>query len=154
MHNSLIMNRNSNISPEYLECKFSIGVAAEKCNVSVHTLRLYEAEGLILMEKTESGRRLFSNLEIDKILSIRKMVQEGLNFEGIRRLISLVPCWKIRHCNSGAGKKCSAYQNRRRPCWATETKCVNPLPSCRLCPIYQELLSYNDIIRYIKAGYE
>lgn len=148
------MNKTKAITQEYLQSIHGIGAAAEQCHVSVHALRLYEAEGLILVEKTSSGRRLFSELEIDKIHSIREMVHGGLNFEGIRRLISLVPCWKLRPCNSAEGKKCSAYQNRLRPCWATETKCLHPLSSCRLCPVYQKLIDYDDILQYVKAGYE
>ncbi len=139
-------------NPDYFICRHGIGAAAKKCSVSVHSLRLYEAEGLIITEKTPTGRRLFADLEIDKILAIRDMVQEGLNFEGIRRLISLVPCWKIRHCRR-QGSECEAYQDRTKPCWATEVKCMHPLPSCRDCPVYREIISYDDILNYIKSGY-
>ncbi len=141
------------INTDALVAHYGIGDAAKKCHVSVHALRLYEAEGLILAERTPSGRRLYGEIEIKKITSIRQMVQEGLNFEGIRRLIALVPCWKIKSCDSEEGKNCFASRIMHRPCWATQTKCKNPLPSCRECPVYQELIEYTDIIHHIKEGY-
>ena len=75
---------------------YAIGIAAKKVGVSVHLLRVYEREGLILTERTETGRRFYSDLELVKINCIRRMINEyGLNFAGIRRLLALLPCWKI-----------------------------------------------------------
>lgn len=148
------MNTIKIFNPDDLVCRFGIGDAAKKCQVSVHTLRLYEAEGLILTQRTDSGRRLYGELEIKKIDAIREMIQEGLNFEGIRRLVALVPCWKIKGCRTAEGNDCFAFRNMRRPCWSTETRCLHPLESCRECSVYQKLVTYEDIIRYIKEGYD
>ena len=135
----------------FTEPVYTIGIAAKKVGVSVHTLRLYESEGLIIPHKTETNRRLYSDLEIEKVKCIRSMIQdEGLNFEGIRRMLSLAPCWKLRECNSNQGKDCKAYLVRTRPCWATEEKCINPLPSCRDCPVYNKLVHCEDIQNLIK----
>ena len=72
---------------KFTEPIYTIGVAAGKLSISVHTLRLYEAEGLIIPFRTETGRRIFSDLELEKVKCIRSMIQEeGLNFEGIRRI--------------------------------------------------------------------
>lgn len=121
------------------EAVYTIGIAAKKIGVSVHLLRVYEREGLILTDRTETGRRLYSDLEITKARCIRKMIQEhGLNFAGIRRLLALLPCWRMRNCADHEKESCSAFQITDKPCWATEEKCANPLPSCRDCPVYQK----------------
>lgn len=127
------MEKEINTDPVY-----AIGMAAKKIGVSVHLLRVYEREGLILAERTESGRRLYSDLEIEKAHCIRKMINEhGLNFAGIRRLLALLPCWRMRNCDDHEKESCSAFKITDRPCWATEEKCANPLPSCRDCPVYR-----------------
>ncbi len=131
---------------------YTIGVAANKLGMTVHVLRLYELEGLIIPYKTKTRRRLYSDLELEKVRCIRSMIKEkGLNFEGIRRILSLVPCWKLRDCNSDDGMKCAAYTNRISACWASEEKCIHPLPSCRDCPVYQKIASCDDVQKLIQS---
>jgi MerR family transcriptional regulator/heat shock protein HspR len=142
------------IDEKFLEPIYTIGIAARKLGISVHTLRLYGAEGLIVPYKTETGRRIYSDLEIEKVKCIRKMIQEdGLNFEGIRRMLALVPCWKLRECGASQEKRCNAFEERTRPCWASEERCLHPLPSCRDCAVYQRLVNCRDIQRYIFQSY-
>ncbi len=130
----------------FTEPVYTIGVAADKLELSVHSLRLYEKEGLIIPFKTSTGRRLYSDLELEKVRCIKKMVQEeGLNFAGIRRLMALTPCWKIRKCSKKQKETCPAFGNYTGPCWATKEKCHDPLPSCRDCPVYQGMVSCSDL---------
>ena len=125
----------------FIEPVYTIGVAADKLKMSVHSLRQYEREGLIVVHKTPTGRRLFSDLELEKIRCIKEMVQEqGLNFEGIRSLMALVPCWKLRSCANHSHEACLAFKDKSRPCWSSQQKCMNPLPSCRDCPVYQKMV--------------
>ncbi len=143
-----------NLQPRHTfsEPVYTIGIAADKVGLSVHSLRLYESEGLIIPFKTDTGRRLFSDLELEKIECIQSMIkEEGLNFEGIRRMIALAPCWKLRGCKSRKGRDCNAYKIRTRPCWSTEEKCMDPLPSCRDCDVYQKLVHCDDIQEFIKS---
>jgi MerR family transcriptional regulator/heat shock protein HspR len=128
------------------EANYAIGLAAEKVGVSVHLLRVYEREGLILPVRTASGRRLYSELELVKVACVRKMISEyGLNFAGIRRLLALLPCWKLRTCDEQDRESCSAFKVSDRPCWATEEKCTHPLPSCRDCIVYQSVVDCEDL---------
>ncbi len=139
---------------DFYEPVYTIGVAAQKLGVSVHTLRLYETEGLIIPFKTDTGRRLYSDLEIEKVKCIKKMIQEeGLNFEGIRRLLAFVPCFKLRNCSSKQGNSCSAFNMTTRPCWATEEKCHDPYPSCRDCPVYKKIVSCEDVEKLIYSSF-
>lgn len=131
---------------------YTTGVAAEILGITPHTLRLYEKEGLILSHKTKTGRNLYSDLELEKVRAIRHMVQvEGFNFEGIRRLINMVPCWKIRGCTKEKWTVCRARQKMHYPCWVTKENCNAPLPSCRDCPVYQNLVDTDDIYSFINA---
>ena len=129
---------------------YTIGVAAKLLGVSVHLLRVYEQEGLILSERTPTGRRMYSDLEIEKVRCIRRMIkEEGMNYEGVRRMLALVPCWRLRKCEHHERDTCSAFQNSERPCWATEEKCNNPLDNCRDCVVYQATVDCNTIKKLI-----
>jgi len=128
------------------EANYAIGLAAEKAGVSVHLLRVYEREGLIIPVRTETGRRLYSDLELVKVGCIRRMIKEyGLNFAGIRRLLALLPCWKMRSCDDHVKEECSSFKVSDRPCWATEEKCAHPLPSCRDCIVYRSVVDCDDL---------
>jgi MerR family transcriptional regulator/heat shock protein HspR len=125
---------------------YTIGVAADRLGITVHSLRQYEREGLILTHKTPTGRRLYSDLELEKIRCIKEMIQEqGLNFEGIRRMMALVPCWKLRKCKGTVKDSCYPVKDKTKPCWASEDKCAHPLPDCRDCPVYQKTVHCDDI---------
>lgn len=129
---------------------YTIGVAADRLNISVHSLRQYEREGLILTHKTPTGRRLYSDLELEKIRCIKEMIQEqGLNFEGIRRLMSLIPCWKLRDCKKEVKEACYPFKDKTRPCWSSEQKCAHPLPDCRDCPVYRKMVHCDDLKSFI-----
>lgn len=128
---------------------YTIGIAARKLSVSVHALRLYEREGLIRPFRTETNRRLYSDVEIHKVEWIKRMIREmGLNFEGLRRLIGLVPCHKHRKdCTKAVRETCPAFTNKDAPCWSHDTECssLDGGNACRSCPVYLGLLEYEDI---------
>ena len=129
-----------------------IGIVAEKFNISVHTLRLYEAEGLIIPFKTKSGRRLYSTSDINRIACIRKMIdQRGLNIAGIKSLLALIPCWDLLPCSEKDRKNCDAYTNSASPCWTAKNKGeICRVQSCRECHVYQELAHCDDFKEYMK----
>ncbi|MBI4618748.1 MAG: MerR family transcriptional regulator [Desulfobacterales bacterium] len=125
---------------------YTIGIAVKKLDVSVHSLRQYEKEGLIIPFRTLTGRRLYSDLELEKVRCIKEMIQvEGLNFEGIRRIMAFIPCYKIRGCSKKVKNSCRAFTDKTLPCWASEEKCDCQLPSCRDCPVYQRFVHCDDI---------
>ena len=129
---------------------YTIGIAARLLGISVPLLRTYEKEGLILSVRTDTQRRLYSDIEIEKVKCIRRMISEnGMNYEGIRRMLALVPCWRLRNCDHGEQDRCAAFHNSSRPCWATDEKCANPLPSCRDCVVYQKTIDCDDVKKLI-----
>ena len=135
---------------------YSIGIAAKKLKVSIPALRVYEREGLLIPYRTETGRRIYSHNDIEKISTIRKMIQdEGLNFEGIRRVLSLIPCWGIKNCKKAERERCSAFFSSSEPCWKLKSndkiKCNE---DCRLCDVFnQGYEKYNSIKSVLKELY-
>ena len=74
---------------------FPIRTAAKLLNISVHTLRMYEREGLIIPYKSPGNQRLFSNTDISRITRFRKDMKDNkISINGLRALTSLVPCCK------------------------------------------------------------
>ena len=117
----------------------SIGTAANKVRLSVSALRKYEKEGLLLFHRTPSGRRLLSRSDIRRIQMIRHMINGlGLNMEGIRRLLALLPCWSLKPCTSEQKAICVAVAEPIRPCWMVpDSECARAGVDCRECSVYR-----------------
>lgn len=117
---------------------YTISNAARLLDISVHTLRMYEREGLIIPFKKESGQRLYSDKDLARIECIRKSINsDKIGIEGIRRLLSLIPCWAITHCAKNRRKNCEAYLNFSQPCWMYEKGVQNKKSGkCRECEVY------------------
>ena len=116
----------------------TIGTVSGVLGVAVQTIRLYEREGLVIPHRTQTGRRMYSTKDLERLKCIRKMiVDHGLNISGIRRLMSMIPCWEFRGGLDTECKKCPAYYDAEGPCWTLEkvgSKCR--LADCRSCPVY------------------
>ena len=135
---------------------FSIGIVAKKFNLSVHSLRLYESEGLILPYKTDTKRRLYSQSDINRIACIRDMIEKrGLNIAGIKSLLAMIPCWQLKPCSEDDRKNCDAYTSPDLPCWIVKDKgeeCHKV--ECRECNVYKSLSKCNNIKEYLKATWK
>jgi MerR family transcriptional regulator/heat shock protein HspR len=120
------------------EAVISIGTAAKMLKLSVSALRKYEKEGLLIYGRSEAGRRLLSRSDIHRIKIIRRMINEiGLNMEGIRRLLALLPCWTLKPCSDEEKEKCSAFLDPVGPCWMLdETECARKRTDCSKCNVY------------------
>ena len=135
---------------------YSIGVVAKKFDLSVHTLRLYESEGLILPYKTETKRRLYSQSDLSRIACIRDLIEnKGLNIAGIKSLLAMIPCWQIKPCSEEDREKCEAYTSQSLPCWIVKhkgEKCQHI--ECRECNVYKSLSMCNNFKEYLKATWK
>jgi MerR family transcriptional regulator/heat shock protein HspR len=115
---------------------YSIGMAAELLDVHPRTLRLYEQGGL-LRPARRNNRRVYSNNDLKWIQAIRYMIHErGLNQEGLRRLLALIPCWKITGCPSESWKGCPAYENQSDTCWQIAGEACDQSKECSQCEVY------------------
>jgi MerR family transcriptional regulator/heat shock protein HspR len=138
-----------------IEPMYTIGIVAQRFKISVHTLRLYEAEGLIIPFKTETNRRLYSKSDINRIACIRKMIDEkGYNIKGIKGMLSLIPCWKLLPCSKEDCKNCGAFTNTDMPCWTVSDKAEKcQLLDCRTCHVYQSLSSCDNFKEFLKENW-
>ncbi|HVO73078.1 MAG TPA: MerR family transcriptional regulator [Ignavibacteriaceae bacterium] len=118
---------------------FPISAAARILNVSVHTLRMYEREGLIIPFKKSTGHRLYSQADIERLKCIRHAINElKISIAGIKTIHSLIPCWKIKGCSEDDRKNCKAYASHSSPCWLfmhKENRCENL--NCKNCEVYK-----------------
>src|SRR5919198_5195221 len=70
----------------------SIAEATRRTGVSVHTLRYYERAGLVVttVERTDSGRRRYHQLDLDWITVCTRLRATGMPIRTIRRYAQLV----------------------------------------------------------------
>jgi len=68
---------------------YSISVVTELTGVSQQALRGYEDKGLITPRRTDGGTRRYSRDDIDRINEIAKLLETGLNTEGVHQVMKL-----------------------------------------------------------------
>jgi MerR family transcriptional regulator, heat shock protein HspR len=68
---------------------YSISVVTELTGVSQQALRGYEDKGLITPHRTDGGTRRYSRDDIDRINEIAKLLETGLNTEGVHQVMAL-----------------------------------------------------------------
>lgn len=68
---------------------YVISVAAELAGMHPQTLRIYERRGLVQPARTQGGNRRYSDIDIDRLRRISDLAAEGMNLEGIRRVMDL-----------------------------------------------------------------
>ena len=131
----------------HFEPVYTIGHAAQKLNVAVPTLRMYEHSGLLLPHRTPTNRRFYSRHDVEQIKIIMDLIREQHpNIEAIKHLAALIPCWKFDNCPSEFSQICSAYTDSAKPCWLQPKipKGDKSNDSCRTCEVY---LSYPQIFK-------
>ena len=68
---------------------FVISAAAELAEMHPQTLRQYDRLGLVSPTRTGGGSRRYSMRDIMLLREVARLSAEGLNLEGIRRIIEL-----------------------------------------------------------------
>jgi MerR family transcriptional regulator/heat shock protein HspR len=135
---------------------YTIGVTANLIGVSVHALRMYENAGILSPKRTKTKRRLYSKNDIKRLQCVRHFIEEdGLNIAGIKTVLSMIPCWKIKPCSEEDWKSCDAYYKMGDPCWIVKTRgkiCTDV--DCRDCEVYLNVASCTNIKELTKQVYE
>ena len=68
---------------------FAISVAADRADMQIQNLRVYERRGLVDPDRTAKGTRLYSPADIERLNRIRELLADGLNLAGIGRVLEL-----------------------------------------------------------------
>ena len=79
---------NSDIPPDDAAV-YIISVAAEISGLHPQTLRQYDRSGLVSPSRTEGRNRRYSLRDIALLRAVQKLVGEGINHAGIKRIIDL-----------------------------------------------------------------
>lgn len=126
---------SAHTAPETL---YSIGEAADVLAISIPTIRMYEREGLIIPIRRTSRHRRFSATDLERIRCLRRLInEEKVSIAGAKRLLALLPCWKITNCPEATRNKCAAFTAHDGPCWLQTGKSpVCRSADCRACPVY------------------
>ncbi|MEH7413965.1 MerR family transcriptional regulator [Neobacillus drentensis] len=66
---------------------FPIGTVMQLTELTARQIRYYEEHQLISPARTEGNRRLFSLNDIDRLLEIKDLIDQGVNMAGIKQLI-------------------------------------------------------------------
>lgn len=73
----------------YRMAVYVISVAAELAGMHPQTLRNYERVGLLRPARTQGGNRRYSDADIQLLQRIARLVDLGMNLEGIRHVLEL-----------------------------------------------------------------
>jgi MerR family transcriptional regulator/heat shock protein HspR len=68
---------------------FGISVAAELAATGVQNLRVYERHGLLEPARSEGGTRRYSEADVERLVRIRGLIDDGLNLAGVARVLAL-----------------------------------------------------------------
>lgn len=67
----------------------TISAAAERAGMHAQTLRQYDRLGLVVPARTAGRGRRYSLRDVDALREVQRMSAEGINLEGIRRILEL-----------------------------------------------------------------
>lgn len=106
---------------ENLKPIYRTKTAAKMSGVGANLIRTYERMGLVSPYRdTDNNYRLFTLDEIDWLARISRLIhREGLNIEGIRRILTLRPCWETNKCPEEIRSKCILAKDPNKPCWSS-----------------------------------
>lgn len=68
---------------------FAIAMAAELAGMHPQTLRQYDRVGLVSPGRTAGKSRRYSMRDVEQLREVARLSAEGLNLEGIRRILEL-----------------------------------------------------------------
>ena len=83
------MSEEKNTLPDDDAGVYVISVAAEISGMHPQTLRQYDKLGLVSPTRTEGRNRRYSLRDIALLRAVQKLVGEGINHAGIKRIIEL-----------------------------------------------------------------
>ena len=102
---------------------YPIGVVSRLLGVHPRMLRIYEKEGLVKPARI-GGKRYYRESDLQKLRCIRLLLEEGVNIAGIKRLLSVAPCWRVIGCPDKKRLSCAYFREhgrwRMRIAFATE----------------------------------
>lgn len=66
-----------------------ISIVMQLTELTARQIRYYEEHDLIHPHRTEGNRRMFSLNDVDKLLEIKDMLEQGVNMAGIKKVFDM-----------------------------------------------------------------
>jgi len=66
---------------------FPIGIVQKLTDLSARQIRYYEQHQLIRPARTDGNQRLFSFNDVEQLLEIKRLIEQGLNIAGIKTVL-------------------------------------------------------------------
>jgi len=93
---------------------YTIGIVSEFLGVSPETIRGWEKTGVVQAQR-RSGKRFYSEYDLQRLRFIQGLINEGLTPAGIRYFLRLYPCWEMEDCPNCMSR--SEKAGCAKPCW-------------------------------------
>jgi MerR family transcriptional regulator/heat shock protein HspR len=84
-----VIAENENNLPDDTTGVYVISVAAQLSGMHPQTLRQYDRTGLVSPDRTSGRNRRYSLRDIASLRMVQRLVGEGINHAGIKRIIEL-----------------------------------------------------------------
>ena len=129
---------------------YTLAVASRLSGIPTHSIRQYIDKGLILPYVTKTKRHLFSEIDIERLINIKKYINDGLNIAGIRSLYAQIPGFLINECQEKNCNVCESFLQANIPCWIAnkdKVKCGNK--DCHNCDVYKMTNPVVDLRKYL-----
>ncbi|NIK10870.1 MerR family transcriptional regulator [Alkalibacillus almallahensis] len=68
---------------------FSMSVVTDLTELSARQVRYYEDKELVLPVRSQGNRRLFSFYDVDRLLEIKELIDQGVNLAGIKQVLKV-----------------------------------------------------------------
>jgi MerR family transcriptional regulator, glutamine synthetase repressor len=68
---------------------FPIGIVKKLTELTARQIRYYEEHGLIYPARTTGNQRLFSFNDVDRLLEIKELIDQGINLSGVKKVFLL-----------------------------------------------------------------
>ncbi|WP_163102287.1 MerR family transcriptional regulator [Peribacillus alkalitolerans] len=68
---------------------FPMGIVMQLTELTARQIRYYEEHQLITPARTDGNRRLYSLNDIDILLEIKELIEQGVNLAGIKKIFTV-----------------------------------------------------------------
>lgn len=70
---------------------FPMSIVMQLTDLTARQIRYYEEHELVQPARTDGNRRMFSLNDIDRLLEIKDLLDQGINMAGIKKILSPEP---------------------------------------------------------------
>lgn len=67
---------------------FPIGIVMKLTDLTARQIRYYEQHELIIPARTSGNQRLFSFIDVERLLEIKSLIDKGVNIAGIKQVMN------------------------------------------------------------------